>query len=118
MASAALEVAPGQALGAVTRTAFGAPYAHLEHVEAEALADGQAEPEYMPECVARKFGTPSYTIETYCGGGAVWLHFEATLFLLAKHAGLSDGSNAERALLRDVARATDEFRAQCAAAPA
>ena len=93
-----------------TRTGFGLPYEHLVHVAPEDVAPGQTEPVYMPECLAQRFGTPSYTIETYCGGDAVCLHFETTLFLLAKHSGLC--ADDESALLRDVARATDALRAK------
>jgi hypothetical protein len=54
------------------------------------------EPLMMPNCVNQRFGTTCYTLETYCGErsvvpgslGGEYLHLEATLYLLAKHAGV------------------------------
>merc|ERR1712054_224738 len=90
-----------------TKTMFGKPYEHvltLEPMPEDIAAIEQGgEPNMMPLCMLHYYGVPSYLIETYCGGNDMWLHFQVTLFLLARHAGVPWS---DKDLLRAVRRAS------------
>ena len=67
------------------RTGFGSAWAHAETPQA-GDSDGE---QVMTRALLEEAGVPSYTLETYCAGDEGRdVHVAATLFLLAKHAGV------------------------------
>lgn len=102
-------------------TGFGKAYEHVitrASDEAEQMDENSAAEEgrarakdwkYMPDALQALYHHADYTIESYCAGDAVELHFEATLFLLARHSGVS--ANTEE-LLAECAEATKRFMAK------
>ena len=84
-----------------SRTGYGKVYEHL--IELPVPAEDKwvnGEPECLTSCLVEHFDIPNYTIETYCGAADDYvLHFEVTLFLLARHCGLSESDEELRKLI-------------------
>lgn len=95
-----------------TRTGFGKTYEHVITVEQDAAAkleeaDGDVSDwKYMPDALQNIFNHADYTIESYCAGDAVELHFEATLYLLARHSHVPLGDTELLAAVADATRET------------
>lgn len=89
-----------------SRTGFGKVYEHVITCDQATAGNSTVvkEPKYMSEALQATYNHADYTIESYCGGNATELHFEATLYLLARH---SHVPVSEPALLAAVADATD-----------
>ena len=77
--------------------------------EDEEEEEAEMDWKYMPEALQAMYNHADYTIETYCAGNAVELHFEATLYLLARH---SNVPLTDTQLLAAVADATKVFFAK------
>ena len=91
------------------RDANGGGAAAEEDEEEEDEEEAEMDWKYMPEALQAIYNHTDYTIETYCAGNAVELHFEATLYLLARHSNVPLG---DAQLLAAVADATKVFFAK------
>jgi len=75
-----------------SRTGYGKVYEHLIGLPVPTKDKWvNGEPECLTSCLLHLFNTPNYTIETYCGRESDYVvHFEVTVFLLAKHCGIGE----------------------------